>query len=111
MFRTYDQWKATEPPSGYDTPVEPTAEEERISYLDELQQREDALLEISRVQREHAPCPVDMVKYIGKGKLSMGTWPSAQAAMLASDDAVWINQGDGTYRTQDGKSVIQPVKT
>lgn len=69
-----------------------------------------ALIEVSRWQRESTPGPVDLIKYIGKGKLTMGTYASATAAMLASDDAVWINQGDGTYRTQDGRTVIVPVK-
>ncbi len=32
---TYDQWKTTEPESGYDAPVEPTEADDRDDYLDE----------------------------------------------------------------------------
>lgn len=54
--------------------------------------------------------PVFLTRYIGKGKLTMGYYPNADMAKLASDVAVWISNGDGTYRSEDGRDLIEKPK-
>lgn len=85
-----------------------------------LSPAEDAILEVSRHQREYDPAltpdlvkteAVSLIQYIGKGKLTMGQYANAHVAMLASDVPTWISNGDGSYRSQDGRTLIERVKT
>lgn len=56
--------------------------------------------------------PVLLTRYIGKGKLTMGgPYANAQVAMQASDVDVWIGNGDGTYHSQDGRTLIEKPLT
>ncbi len=55
--------------------------------------------------------PVFLTRYIGGGKLTMGgPYASAQAAMLASDIPIWLANGDGSYRSQEGRDLIELAK-
>lgn len=91
-----------------------------MSQTDFANHIEDAVLEISRHQREFDPVlrpdlvqtdPVSLSTYIGKGRLTMGFYPSASVAMEASEIGGWVCQGDGTWRSPDGRSVIEPLRT
>jgi len=57
--------------------------------------------------------PVSLSTYVGGGKLTIGFFPSVWSARHASEEGpdAWIDQGDGTYRSRDGRSVIEPVST
>jgi hypothetical protein len=80
---------------------------------------EDAILEVSRVQREFDPAlrpdlvqtdVVYLTKYVSGELLTFGEYPNSRSAMLASDECVWIPNGTGRWRSQDGRSLIEPGK-
>ena len=51
---------------------------------------------------------VFLMRYISGALMTMGQYPSAQSAMLASDEAVWIPNGDRRWRSQDSRTIIEP---
>jgi hypothetical protein len=69
-----------------------------------------ALLPQASWQREATETtgPVFVRKYVSGAMLTWGYYPSARSAMLASDEAVWIPNGEHKWRSQDGRTVIEP---
>jgi hypothetical protein len=53
--------------------------------------------------------PVFLRRYVGGTLLTMAEYPSAQAAMLASDEGYWISNGS-CWHSQDGRTVIEPPR-
>lgn len=52
--------------------------------------------------------PCFLRRYISGEMMTMGYYPSAQSAMLASDEAVWIPNGEKRWRSQDSRTLIEP---
>ncbi len=52
--------------------------------------------------------PVFLMRYMSGTMMTMGHYPSAQAAMLSSDEPVWYQIGGREWHSHDGRSVIEP---
>ncbi len=61
----------------------------------------------SRLAAENSG-PVFLMRYMSGTMVTMGHYPSAQSAMLSSDEPVWYQIGDREWHSHDGRSVIEP---